>query len=351
MSIQDLRTGVLLINLGSPSELSPASIRQFLQQFLMDPRVIDLPWALRAMIVYGLVSPFRPKMLIPQYESIWLAEGSPLLVYSRQLTDCLQQALGDNVPVALGMRYGSPSMASALESLLQQSLDKIIVIPLYPQYASSTTGSTQAELFRLLSDYISVPAIEIIPPFYAQKGFLSAQSALYKQALVEFDAEHVVMSYHGLPVSHIRNDERHHIEVCEQTGVCPPMNIDNTYCYRAQCYATSRGIASELGWSNTFYTTAFQSRFGKSKWIEPVTTDVMERLVGHGIKRLAIATPAFVIDCLESLEEIAVRANEDWQKFGGQEMRLLPCLNSNIQWVSVLANWVKSRIDTPGQVM
>lgn len=351
MSNNDQRTGVLVVNLGSPRALSVTAIRQFLRPFLMDRRVIDLPWLLRALIVYGLVLPFRPKKLIEQYHAIWLEQGSPLHVYSKQLVEGLSVSLHGDCDVALGMRYGEPGLGDAIEQLMSNGLDRLIVLPLYPQYASSTTGSTMAEVFRLLSAYQSVPAVEVVPPFYQDRGFLEAQAGVYRKALKSADIDHIVLSYHGLPVSHIEDDERHAAKVCDAVQKCPPISADNAYCYRAQCYSTSVSLAKAMGWAQDHYTTAFQSRFGKNKWIEPSLLDVLKDLAEKGVKRVAIATPAFTIDCLESLEEIAIRAREEWLELGGSEMVCLPCLNADEKWVNVVAGWIKQRIDSSDPLM
>lgn len=339
------KVGVLLVNLGSPTALTTRAIRQFLRPFLMDRRVIDLPWLLRAIIVYGLVLPFRPKKLIDQYAAIWMAEGSPLHVYSQSLVNQLGERLPGNMRTALAMRYGEPDLSIAIESLMVSGIDRLIVLPLYAQYASSTTGSTLAEIFRILSSYRSVPAVDIIPPFYNDERYIQAQSQLYSGVLNNEDIDHLLFSYHGLPVSHIRDDERHHLPVCEQQQPCPIISDDNAYCYRAQCYQTSRLLAVALDWPSELCSTAFQSRFGKNPWIAPVTEQQLAVLYQRGVRRLAIATPAFSSDCLETLEEIVIRARQQWLNMGGKALICLPCLNDSPLWVETIVYWLGRRID------
>ncbi|MDF1796798.1 MAG: ferrochelatase [Coxiellaceae bacterium] len=337
------KTGVLIINLGSPSNLSVSAIRAFLREFLMDKCVIDLPWLARALIVYGLVLPFRPQRLVSQYKEIWLEQGSPLVVYSQSATDKLAQQLGDDYEVRLAMRYGQPSMQGAISELLQQDLKQLVVIPFYPQYATSTTGSTVAELYRLLSEHSNVPSVEVVMSFYDEPGFIAAQAAVCRSTMDSFKPDHLLMSYHGLPVSHIKKEQRLPYDVCMQHQPCPSVSNHNSHCYRAHCYETSRLLAAQLGLTGDQYTTTFQSRFGKNKWIEPVTTEVLQQLAKQGVKKLAVTMPSFVVDCLETLEEIAIRAKEAWIEAGGEDMVVIPCLNDNPQWVSVLADWVRAK--------
>ncbi|MDF1655290.1 MAG: ferrochelatase [Coxiellaceae bacterium] len=337
------KIGVLIVNLGSPSGLNKSAIRAFLREFLMDKRVIDLPWLARAMIVYGIVLPFRPQKLISQYREIWLEQGSPLVVYSNRVTKQLAQQLGEDFVVGLSMRYGEPSMAETVRTLLQHSLKQLIVLPFYPQYATSTTSSTVAELYRVLSQHTNVPPVEVVMSFYDDPGFIAAQAAVCRSAMQAFKPDHLLMSYHGLPVSHIQKEQREPYEVCMQHKPCPLVGKHNSHCYRAHCYETSRLLADALSLSGDQYTTTFQSRFGKNKWIEPVTTEVLERLAKQGVKRLAVTMPSFVVDCLETLEEIAIRAKQQWLDLGGEEMLVIPCLNDHSQWVSALEGMVRTR--------
>ncbi len=341
------KVGVLIVNLGSPSGLNKSAIRAFLREFLMDERVIDLPWLARALIVYGLVLPFRPQRLISQYGEIWLQQGSPLVVYSERVTEDLAQHLGDDYVVSLAMRYGEPSIESTVGALLQQPLKQLIVVPFYPQYAISTTGSTVAELYRVLSQHSHVPPVDVVMSFYNEPDFIASQAAICRSAMEAFQPDHLLLSYHGLPLSHLQKDGPRKLpicaDVCHDAQPCPSVAKTNANCYRAQCYETSRLLAAELGLRGDQYTTAFQSRFGKNKWIEPVTTEVLQQLARQGVKKLAVTMPSFVVDCLETLEEIAIRAKQLWLEAGGEEMLVIPCLNDDSRWGAALADWVKAK--------
>lgn len=334
-------TGVLLCNLGSIDALDAVSVRRFLRPFLMDSRVVDLPWPLRAALVYGIVLPLRPKKVLPQYQKIWLKEGSPLLVYGQQLEERLQQALGERYRVKIGMRYGQPSMADALDELMSEPLDEVIILPLYPQYASSTTGSTLAECFRLLSKYASLPKVRHIDAFYQNPDYISVLAKAYKPVLEAFKPDHVLFSYHGVPERHIRQDAWHQLPICSDKP-CPAISPANQSCYRAQCYDTSRRLARSLWLDEEAYGTVFQSRFGKAKWIEPDFLAALPKLRAQGVKRLAVATPSFVADCLETLEEIGMAGREAWLAEGGEAFCLLPCPNAGDAFVKVLAQWVQA---------
>ncbi len=342
MSVQQ-KVGVLIVNLGSPSALTTQAIRAFLREFLMDKYVIDLPWLARAMIVYGLVLPFRPKRLIPQYEEIWLREGSPLTVYTQSMANKLAVQLGDQAVVRMAMRYGQPNIGVALAELMQHDLEQLIVIPMYPQYAMSTTGSTLAELYLQMKRFSSCPPVTVIPDYYNDPDYIAIKAAVCRPVLEQYKPDHVLMSYHGLPVSHLEKDETHTDEVCHDHRPCPEVGEGNAKCYRAQCFTTSRSLAQSLGLKQDEYTTSFQSRFGKNKWIEPATDTVLPQLISNGVKRLAVTMPSFVVDCLETLEEIAIRAKQQWLDLGGESMEVIPCLNDDDRWVDVMAQWVRQK--------
>lgn len=331
-----MTTGVLLINLGTPDAPAKKAVRSYLRQFLMDPRVIDLPKLVRAILVYGLIIPFRTKSSTHAYQSIWTAEGSPLLVYGEQLQARLAETLGEDFQVVLGMRYGNPSIPAAVARL--KACKKIIVLPLFPQYASAANGSAIQCALEALKQSWNLPDIHVISQFYQDPGFIaafSAQIAAHKQP-----DDFLLMSYHGLPERHL--DKSQCQAACDRVSACPAVSKNNAFCYRAQCYATARLLADALQLSDKQYTVAFQSRLGKVPWIKPYTDEILSDLLTQGHKNLSVVCPAFVADCLETLEEIGMRLKAQWQSLGGERLTLVPCLNAEGAWVSALKTMVVS---------
>lgn len=324
-----MKTGVLLINLGTPDSPSTKDVRKYLKEFLNDPRVVDLPVWVRRVLVYGAILPFRPKKTAHAYQSVWEPTGSPLMHHSLQLSAKLQAYLGDDYLVSIGMRYGRPSLASTIESLLPY-VNRLVIVPLYPQYASSTTGSAVEKCFEILGQAWNIPPIEVLKPFYGQSWYLEPLASQTQKSIDEFKPDHILMSFHGLPVRHI---EKSHCKPC--TKPCPTVVENNPYCYRAQCYATARGVMQRLVGAPDF-TVCFQSRLGRIPWIQPYTDEVLNQLLAQGHKRLSVACPSFVADCLETLEEIGLRLKEQWLDMGGQDLQLIPALNASDAWVQGL---------------
>ncbi|MDF1677101.1 MAG: ferrochelatase [Legionellaceae bacterium] len=328
-----MKKGVLLIQLGTPEAPTTSSVRHYLRLFLSDKRVIDIPAPIRYLLLYFIILPFRSKQSAKAYQSIWTQEGSPLRVLSNNLAEKLQQKYAQTHLIAHGMRYGTPTLKHALDTL--KDCDEITILPLYPQYASSTTGSSIEVVFQYFKNKPAIPTLHIIHHFYAHKAFVKAQSEQIKPFL-EAPFDHLILSYHGLPIRHLQKIGCN--TICD--AACPAPKDKNTNCYRAQCFETSRKLASALALPETTYTTTFQSRLGKTPWIEPYTDKVLETLAKKGIKRLVVACPAFVTDCLETLEEIGMRAKEDWIKMGGESLTLVPCLNDEPHWVNALAEMI-----------
>ncbi|WED44264.1 ferrochelatase [Legionella cardiaca] len=329
-----MKKGLLLINLGTPDSTKMRNIKRYLREFLTDKRVIDLPAMVRYLLVYGLVAPFRAKNTAHAYQSIWTSRGSPLMMYSQDLAISTQQRLGEQYHVALGMRYGTPSIEQALEQL--KTCDEITILPLYPQYSSAATGSSIEEVMRVLSQRDVIPSLHVVRDFYDHSAYIASQSEVIQSHLNK-DC-HLLFSYHGLP-------ERHIIKsgcktVCSKD--CPSISLENQACYRAQCFETSRLLAKELKLDAHQYTTAFQSRLGKTPWIKPYTDELLSELIERGTQHLAVACPSFVVDCLETLEEVGMRLKEQWIDLGGKEFTLIPCLNNNKSWVEAIAQLVKS---------
>lgn len=321
-----MKTGILLINLGTPDSPAVADVRRYLREFLNDPRVIDLPTPLRLILLYAFILPFRPKSSAHAYQAIWTKEGSPLLVNSKALGEQLQAFLGEDFVVAIAMRYGSPSIAEGLSRL--QHCDTLKVLPLYPQYSSAASGSSIQKVLELLAPKGIHPSIQIIRDFYQHPAFIRAQAELIAAHKLEFDF--IVFSYHAIP-------QRQLAKACPLLCVDPCPVMQNTDCYRAQCYGTTQALVQHLQLPESTYLTAFQSRLGKTPWIKPYIDEALPQLASQGIKKLAICCPSFVADCLETLEEMNIRARQQWLSLGGESFTLIPCVNASTTWVKGLA--------------
>lgn len=332
-----MTTGILLINLGTPDAPDVLSVRRYLDEFLMDPFVIDIPYPLRALLVKGIILRTRPKASAALYEKVWTEQGSPLLVISEQLTSKLQAAVADDDHVALGMRYGNPSIASALATLMQQPLDKLIVLPLFPQYSQAASESAIQAFNAAMKSYSHSCEIHIIEDFYSHPAFIDAYAQLISQHLDVAHHQHLLMSYHGLPVKHLEKTGCQHVsQHCLDDIGCPKISAQNARCYRAQCYATTHAIAKSLNLNTSQYSVSFQSRLGKTPWIKPYTDLHLPNLYQQGIRNLAVVCPSFVADCLETLEEIAISAKQQWLELGGENLTVIPCLNSCDAWVNAI---------------
>lgn len=324
------KTAILLINLGTPDAPTIPAVRNYLNQFLMDPDVIDIPAIARFILVKGIILRFRPKQSAEAYKQIWTDKGSPLLVHSLELRDTLKTKLNNEL-IELGMRYGNPSIKSALDKLMQHKPDKLIVLPLFPQFSQAATQSALKAFHHAFKPYRGQVALQIIREFYDDPEFIQGYANLIQQHFHPDKHEHLLMSYHGLPVKHLSKTGCHHVHThCKESQGCPPMGDDNRDCYRAQCYATSHAIADKLHLKPEDYSISFQSRLGRTPWIKPYTDFHLEDLRKRSITRLAIVCPSFVADCLETLEEIGIRAREQWLKLGGDALTVIPCLNANL---------------------
>ncbi len=335
-----MKTAVLLINLGTPDSPSTANVRKYLTEFLNDPRVIDISAIGRFLLVNAIIVPFRSPKSAKLYRHIWTDDGSPLLIHTKNLSAKLQASLGDNYIVEYAMRYQHPSIASALENLRKQKPSKIIVIPLYPQYASSSTGSTIEKLFDELKKWEVIPSVNIISKFYDDENYIASfVEEGRKHNLAEYD--HVLFSYHGLPERHIRKGAAHYgSDYCQLSDkCCSSINRSNQYCYRANCFYTTREIAKQLGLSSDKYTVCFQSRLD-NKWVKPFSDDVIKEKAKQGIKKMLVFSPAFVADCLETIHEIGTEYNDLFREYGGEKIELVKSLNSNDTWVNALKQMV-----------
>ena len=328
--------GALLINLGTPDAPHPRDVRRYLREFLSDPRVIDLPTLPRKLLVEGWILPTRPRRTAAAYAKVWSEAGSPLLVHSEALRTAVARELGSEWAVALGMRYGRPSIERGLRALEERGVREVIALPLFPQLSSAATASALAALF-------SSPAaarlheIRTVPPFYDDPGFVSAWRDVAAPPLAAFGADHVLFSYHGLPERQIRAADRDGAHCLASSECCAQPGRALLTCYRAQCYATTDAIVRALALDPARASTSFQSRLGRTPWIHPFTDFVLPELAASGVRRLAISCPSFVADCLETVEEIGIRAREQWRRLGGEELLRIDCPNAHPTFVDALA--------------
>jgi ferrochelatase len=348
--VPDRPIAVLLLNLGTPDSPSVPDVRRYLREFLRDPRVIDIHPVGRWMLLNLVILPFRPARSARAYQAIWGQgrAGSPLLFHSRGLTEGVRAALGPGYVVELGMRYGEPSIPSALARLRASDPTRIVVAPLFPQYSSAATGSALERVYALLGASWNVPAVDTLPPFYDEPGFIAAFTAVARRHLDAFRPDFVLFSYHGLPERQVRKSDptgRHCLAVA---GCCDALVPANHYCYRAHCFATTRALAAGLGLRAEGHSVSFQSRLGRTPWIHPYTDLVLPELAKAGHKRLAVVCPAFVADCLETVEEIGLRADAQWRALGGEALRLVPSLNAEPAWIDAVANMVRATVAPPG---
>ena len=336
------RTGVLLVNLGTPDAPETAAVRRYLGEFLADPRVVDINPVGRWALLTFIILPRRSPKSAEAYEKIWTHEGSPLLAHSRALTAAVADKLPDH-PVELAMRYGTPSLEAGLAALRAAGCERIVVLPLYPQYASSTTGSTLQAVYAEAGKGLTTPFLVAVPPFFDDARFIGAFAAVGKPVLDEVEPDHVLMSFHGLPERHLRNGDPSGNHCLAKDDCCASVGEVNRSCYRAQCFATARALAKALDLPDDGYTVSFQSRLGRDPWIRPYTDEVLGTLREKGVKRVAVFCPAFVADCLETLEEIGMAAVESFKAAGG-ELHLVPSLNAHPSWVDAVVGLLREHL-------
>lgn len=330
-----MKEAVLLINLGTPDAPTPPKVRKYLTQFLNDRRVIDISAIGRFILVNFIIVPFRSLKSSKLYQAIWTPQGSPLLLNSIALKEKLQQQLGNDYIVELAMRYQQPSIKHALEALRKQRPSRIHILPLYPQYASSSTGSTLEEVFSCIKGWEVIPSLNIVSKFYDHPEFLNALLAEgTKHDIGAYD--HVLFSYHGLPERQIRKASAHYGgDTCQMGACCNSITKNNQYCYRANCFETTRQLVTALHIPEGKYTTAFQSRLD-DKWLQPFSDKVIEELAKKGAKKVLVFSPAFVADCLETVYEIGTEYDEIFKHHGGEKVTLVSSLNANDSWVAAV---------------
>jgi len=332
------KIGVLLVNLGTPDTPNTPDVRKYLREFLLDKRVIDIPAPARYALINGIIAPFRAPKSAKIYKQLWTDRGSPLLYHGLDLQKKLQEALGDRYHVAFGMRYQSPSIKNALEELREQSVDRIIVLPLFPQYASASTGSVQDKVMEIVKDWWVIPNISFISSFCDDPGFINTFAELGKRHMAQDDYDFVVFSYHGVPERHVlKGSDKGY---CQLGACCNTYNKRNKYCYRASCYATSRLLAAELGLREDQYIVSFQSRLGRDPWLKPYTDVILQDLPAKGIKKVLAYSPAFVADCLETTIEVGEEFKHMFLEAGGEKWQLVESLNSEPMWVEAVKKMI-----------
>ena len=331
--------GVLLVNLGSPKSTNPKDVKKYLGEFLMDERVIDVPLWLRTFIVKGIILNTRPKKSAEAYQKIWWKEGSPLIVLSERLQSKVQAKT--DVPIALAMRYGNPSIKTGLQELYDQDVKDVLLVPLYPQFAMATTETIVVLAEELRQKHFADMKITHVPAFYNKPEYIKALSNSIKDYLADKEYDHLLFSYHGVPERHIKKSDitKSHCKIDE--SCCNTPSPAHEFCYRHQCYQTTKNVISELGLDENKVSTSFQSRLGVDPWLQPYTDrTIVNKAEKEGIKKLAIVTPAFVSDCLETLEEIAMEGKHEFLEAGGEAFYTVPCINDTDEWVDALAGWI-----------
>jgi protoporphyrin/coproporphyrin ferrochelatase len=332
------KTAVLLINLGTPDSPSVGHVRSYLSQFLNDPRVIDIPWLWRKMLVNLIIVPFRASKSAKVYRKVWTENGSPLLFHSAKAKDLLQQELGGDYDVYLAMRYKNPSIPDVLEQIRLKNYPRIVVLPMFPQYASATTGSAHDEVMRVVRKWWVIPEIRLISQYYAHPLYIDAFVERGRQFRLD-EYEHVLFSYHGLPERQV--DKVYDNDLCANHNCETEITDDNKFCYKATCYATTRLLAEKLGIPPEKYTVCFQSRLDK-KWLRPFSDDVVEECAKKGMKKILVFSPAFTADCLETIVEIGEEYQELFEHHGGEKVQLVESLNDHPLWIKCLRDLVVS---------
>ncbi len=345
--VTEARVGLLLINLGTPDSPATADVRRYLREFLSDPRVIDISPVGRWLLLNLIILPFRPRQSGEAYAKIWDDRGSPLLYHSNDLVEKVRQRLGADVQVELGMRYGNPSIRSALERMRNAGVDRIVVFPLYPQYSSAANGSSLEVVYAETARLWNTPSLQVVPPFYDDRRYLDCCAEVARPVLERAEPDVVYFSFHGLPERQVRKSDDD--GYCRfDDACCAAVVHGNRNCYRAQCFATAVALAERLGVPAERRRICFQSRLGRSPWIRPYTDELFDEDPANGARRAVILSPAFVADCLETLEELGMRGAAQWREAGGESLELVPSLNARDSWADAVvaiardhASWLR----------
>jgi len=335
-----MKRGIILMNLGSPDSTDVKDVRRYLDEFLMDERVIDYPYLFRLLLVKGIIVPFRAPKSAEAYKSIWTKNGSPLIVFTKQLQESLEKQVAE--PVEIAMRYGNPTPENAYDNLLKKIpyLEEVILMPLYPQYAMSsyeTAVEYMKEVHRKKEYSFKLTTIE---PYYNNEDYIRALSESIKPYLRK-DFDKLLFSYHGVPERHILKGDITGNHCLKSSDCCEIVSLAHKYCYRHQCFTTTVLVVHELQVPKEKFELSFQSRLGRDKWLTPYTAQRLSELPNEGAKKLLVACPAFVSDCLETLEEIAEQGKEIFLHAGGESFTMIPCLNTHPLWVGAIAKWIR----------
>lgn len=339
------KKGVLLVNLGTPDDPSRKAVYRYLKQFLLDRRVIDYPWLARHLLVRGIIVPFRAGNSAKLYQKLWTPEGSPLKVYGERLSSGVQELLGNDFEVTLAMRYQNPSITAGIRQLMNRGITDLLIFPLFPQYASATTGSVHEEVMRFLTREEVIPNVTFLNSYYDHEPMID----VFVKNAKKFDLDsydHILFSYHGLPERQLRRSDPSGDHCLQTEGCCQSIGRKNRFCYSAHCHATSFAIAEKLNLKRDSYTICFQSRLGPEAWIKPYTSQVIEHRAALGDKRILVFCPAFVSDCLETTIEIAEEYREEFIQAGGEQLDLVESLNDHPDWMAAVADMIKAHFGT-----
>lgn len=339
---KDKKTGLLIVNLGTPDAPTRGAVYRYLREFLTDRRVVTYPWLARQLLVQGIIAPFRSGPSSKIYKMVWTDEGSPLKLYGENLVSKIQDRLGDRAMVRLAMRYQKPSIESVLKEMKDEQVDRIVVFPLFPQYASATTGSIFEEVMDILKKDWVIPELSWIQsyPVDAEMVKIFADNGRENYDMEKYD--HFVFSFHGVPKSQVRAADPGNY--CQANGkCCQKWHSKNKNCYSAQCHATAFAIAEELGLSDDKFTISYQSRLGPEPWLQPYTSDILEERYEKGDRNILVFCPAFVADCLETTIEIGVEYKEEFMELGGERLDLVPSLNDKDEWADTVVRMLQDQ--------
>lgn len=336
------RPGVLLVNLGSPESPSVSDVRRYLREFLMDRRVLDAPWPIRYAVVHFTILPRRPRESAEAYGKIWTSEGSPLIVTSRRVQQALQSRLP--VPIELAMRYQTPSIPAAVQRLARAGVDEALLIPLFPHYAMSSYETAVVRVQEVARRMAPQMQWTVQPPYYEEPEYIAAlvESA---RSYLEGTWDHLLFSFHGIPERHLHKSDPTGGHCLRRPNCCAEPGLALPRCYRAQCLRTVAAFVRAAGVPADRWSVAFQSRLGRDPWLQPYTDQELTRLARAGVKRLLVLCPAFVSDCLETLEEIRLRGAETFQAAGGESLTQIPCLNEHPRWIAALEGMIRRFLD------
>jgi len=336
------KKGLLLINLGTPDSYEPGDVGRYLREFLMDPLVIDIPKVLRWILVNILIVPKRSHDSAKLYKKVWMKEGSPLLVHTQALESKVQKQLAGQYEVVAAMRYGKPSIKQAILKLKEKGVSDVVVLPLYPQYSLAATESSITKAKELFKDLLPEAKVQFIPYFYQTEWYLNAVTEVTQKFMKQVSWDLVLFSFHGLPERQVKKTDSTGLHCLRAADCCGEINQANRNCYRAQSYATARALAKKLGIKDEQYEVAFQSRLKGAPWIQPFSDDFYRELPKRGVKKLVVVSPSFVADCLETLEEVQMRGKEEFVENGGDDLVLIPSLNSEEPWIKAVCQIVQN---------